>query len=723
MGNKALNLAILLEHGLNVPNGCCIPRHAYDTFIQSTGLAEQIAMELGRKPMEELRWEELWDASLRIRNLFLRTPLPPELEHSLLRGLAVHFTEAPTVVRSSAPGEDSERSSFAGLHESYVNVCGMDNILAHVRLVWASLWSDSALLYRRELHLDAFSTGMAVLVQTLVEGRTSGVIFSRNPDGGDEFVIEAVHGMNQGLVDGTIEPDQWRCPRVPDKATTPVHRAAERTHFMVLSPAGIERKPLPHALQTAVPLTDKDLEQVRQLSQRCESLFNHPQDTEWTFQARDLFVLQSRPVTTLRRGTEDERAWYQSLSRTFDNLQQLRRKAEQEIIPGMLQDAAAMAGTPLEPLDDHALGLEIGERIRRYQHWLDIYWTHLIPFAHGVRLFGQVYNDRIQPENPYEFVELLTGHDLQSVARNRAMQRLAGMIQQDRELQNLLRQNRMPEESHLFARALDAFLNEHGDLSSPLIQRRPGRPALLLDLLLKMAAHPLQAIATKPDRSATLTRQFLDAFPDDERQRAEELLDLAQASYRMRDDDNLYLQSVEMQMDAAVAEGRRRLQARGSAEAAHLSRDAVQAALGCSPVILQEHHSPATVSAAVDSPEEHAGVFARQLIGQPAGPGLAEGPATVIERFEDLAGFQPGDVLVCDAISPTMTFAVPLAAGIVERRGGMLIHGAIIAREYGIPCVTGVAGAVERIQPGTRISVDGYLGIVRILQEETDATP
>jgi pyruvate,water dikinase len=100
------------------------------------------------------------------------------------------------------------------------------------------------------------------------------------------------------------------------------------------------------------------------------------------------------------------------------------------------------------------------------------------------------------------------------------------------------------------------------------------------------------------------------------------------------------------------------------------------------------------------------------LVGQPASPGLAQGPARIIGEAADLFGFQAGDILVCDALDPGMTFVVPLAAGIVERRGGMLIHGSIIAREYGIPCVTGVPRATSRIPPGGKVTVDGYLGIV-----------
>lgn len=85
------------------------------------------------------------------------------------------------MVRSSAPGEDSRRTSFAGLHASFVNVAGLQAVLEHLKLVWASLWSDAALLYRRELGLDVRTSAMAVLIQEMVAGDRSGVAFGQNP--------------------------------------------------------------------------------------------------------------------------------------------------------------------------------------------------------------------------------------------------------------------------------------------------------------------------------------------------------------------------------------------------------------------------------------------------------------------------------------------------------------------------------------------------------------
>ena len=104
----------------------------------------------------------------------------------------------------------------------------------------------------------------------------------------------------------------------------------------------------------------------------------------------------------------------------------------------------------------------------------------------------------------------------------------------------------------------------------------------------------------------------------------------------------------------------------------------------------------------------------RQLVGQAGAPGLATGTARRIRNTGDLARFEPGDVILCDAIQPNMTHLVPLAAAIIERRGGMLIHGAIIARELGIACVNGIDRVVDLIEDGARVTVDGFLGIVTV---------
>jgi phosphoenolpyruvate synthase/pyruvate phosphate dikinase len=120
------------------------------------------------------------------------------------------------------------------------------------------------------------------------------------------------------------------------------------------------------------------------------------------------------------------------------------------------------------------------------------------------------------------------------------------------------------------------------------------------------------------------------------------------------------------------------------------------------------------ISEKPSKPSHDLELSARQLTDQPASLGIANGKARVISKSSDLIEMRKGEVLVCDAIDPNMTLVVPLSAAIVERRGSMLIHGAIITREYGIPCVTGVADATRLIHTGDQVVVDGYLGIVTI---------
>lgn len=717
VGGKARALAALLKTGCDVPKGLCVPCSVYRRFMQLTGTGERIQLELSRKPLEGMRWEEVWDAALRIRNLFLRTDLPGALSGPLIQLLQERFGEVPVVVRSSAPGEDADAASFAGLHESFVNVRGAASILAHVKRVWASLWSDGALLYRKELNLDTATAAMAVVVQECVAGDASGVAFSRDPNGGDRAVIEAVYGLNQGLVDGTIQPDRWFVERTADSRVE--HQPAHRAHAVMPSASGTRQVVLPPARVAHPPLSVASVYRIYRQCLALEQRFGSPQDMEWTLAGERLLLLQARPITTAkeRSQADDPRVWYRSLTRTFDNLRQLRRRIEAEILPTMLKVASELAAKNPAALGDAELAEEIERRRDVLKHWTDVYWTDLIPFAHGVRLFGQYYNDTVRPDNPYEFVDLLVRRDFSSVNRNESLEALAQQVRAHAALHRALASGASTDAFPGFQKALRRFLREHGDLTSPLILRVEAPSDAFLGLLLRMAGRPARSRRLTEAAVDLRVARFLAGLPPERIQEASDMLDLARVSYQLRDDDNIYLQGIEAQYLAAVAAGRRRLLEQGTSDPAALSPNQVVAllkGLSLPPAEKPPERSLSVLSTDADAAGPDAVLRARQLIGQPSGPGLASGPARVITRHDDLLAFQNGDVLVCDAISPTMTFVVPLAAAIVERRGGMLIHGAIIAREYGIPCVTGVEDATRLIQNGSHLTVDGYLGVVRI---------
>ena len=242
VGGKGYALARLAKSGFRIPETVCISVDAYREFVNQTGLLEQIQLELHRKDFKEMRWEEIWDCATRIRNMFLRKQLPGQLSKLLRAEIEPRFGDLPVAVRSSAPDEDTARASFAGLHESYINVSGVDAILEHIRMVWASLWSDAALLYRQEIGLNVDKSTMAVVIQAIVNGDRSGVVFTRNPNDASQGVIESVHGLNQGLVDGSVEPDQW----IVDRRTRRIvsHTPAKRSSWVVPVDQGVRLDPL-----------------------------------------------------------------------------------------------------------------------------------------------------------------------------------------------------------------------------------------------------------------------------------------------------------------------------------------------------------------------------------------------------------------------------------------------------------------------------------------------
>lgn len=719
VGGKTFCLHRLQAAGLRVPKALCIPTDVYDVFVDQTGLRERIQLELHRKDLADMRWEEIWDCATRIRSLFLKAPLPTALENTLSDALRSAFADRPTAVRSSAPDEDGAGHSFAGLHASYLNVCGAKAIIDRVRKVWASLWSDAALLYRQELGLQVEKSAMAVVVQELISGETSGITFTRAPQSRDNGVVEVVYGLNAGLVDGAVEPDRWILRR--KDATVREHRAAERTRRVTLDGGGgVQMTDLPAARRNRPPLTD---DQVAEIFRRClqvESLFGRAQDVEWTRRKGSFFFLQARPVTAGRK-EEDPRSWYLSLHRSFENLTELRVQIEQRRIPEMVRVARELSEQDLRGLDDAELTAEIRRRWEINQQWVDIYWAEFIPFAHGVRLFGRIYNDVVGPEDPFEFVELLTDSGMVSMTRNRSLERLATQVRRHPPLADLLQGEafeRLPQD---FAAELRIFLDQFGDLSCGVsgavgCDTDLGTLANILRELAARSPEPRPAGPPPAQSSAEKRQRFLDRFPGAEKDRARQMLDLARASYRLRDDDNIYLGRIEAGLIAVLQEGRQRLQASKTGANEAPGRRRLRETL-------KEigHLEPTSGSAGRRRPESPS-LRTRQIVGQPAGPGIAKATARVLQDRRDLAHFKSGEILVCDAIDPNMTYVIPLAAGIVERRGGMLIHGAIIAREYGLPCVTGIPDAIDRIRTGDTVTVDGFLGIVTIDAEEA-ATP
>jgi pyruvate,water dikinase len=690
-GGKAYALAVMTQKGLNVPEAITITTEAYDAYVTATGLRTKIMMELNRKSYDDTRWEELWDLSLRIRNIFANTPLPRELYNTIKESVESHFSGKSVVVRSSAPGEDTAGTSFAGLHASYVNVKGTESVMGHINLVWASLWSDASLLYRKEIGLDESKSSMAVVVQEIITGDVSGVAFGLNPNDPSQCVIESVYGLNQGLVDGTLEPDRWILDRKDGSIIS--HAKAERIQALYPSEGGTALAPLPLELKGRPPLTEDDVRELYRFVMKAEEILGLPQDMEFTVKDNTIHLLQSRPITTLSGGEKnDKRGWYLSLTKSFENLRTMRHTIEEDLIPRLQKETEDLAETDIPHMSDGDITAEAARRKDIFLKWKKIYWDYFIPFAHGMRLFGTVYNDTMHPEDPYEFLSLLSqGKNMTSIQRNDILQEMASHVQNNSRLARNLKDGDYTDAA--FNSLLQEFIGSHGDLlcQSPLCKDEMPD---IINMIIEMASSHIKA-TTGDEELQRKEQVFLSHFEGNKREEASEMLDIGRASYAMRDNDK------ELTKRSGTFE-------KGPVLADHFDS------------VSLEDHQPEQKST-YQNTEADFRMQDRQITGQPAGPGIATGPAHVINSASDLMRFKKGEVLVCDSIDPNMTFAVPLASAIVERRGGMLIHGAIIAREYGLPCVTGIKNAAEVIKTGDRITVDGYLGIV-VIDASSDLT-
>ncbi len=562
---------------------------------------------------------------------------------------------------------------------------------------------------------------MAVLVQEFVEANPSGVAFGSHPTRHDTTlaVIEAVPGPCQLLVDGLLEPDHWELERATGRVTTWRLGSRDETGN--------------------TPLLDADdLNRLLRSLGSVETLFQWPPDIEWTGRREAFTLLQARPITSAIQ-PDDERQRYLSLRPGDARLRKLRHRVVGELIPALEAEGYRMASETLDGISDKALADAIDERLASLERWRQIYWDEFIPFAHGVRRLATYYNDAVAPDDPYEFVGLLYHQPLMALERNAAVATLARELSRRTALREVLERvlNTDPggaswsslrkrvgqvEGGDSFVTQCEAAGEKYLDIAYNHVRVRD-QPAMLLNTVLELSRRDHGA--SEPDGTQSragadkLVANLRDAVGADRWTEAEEIIETARISWKLRDDDNILLARVESQLLRALTEGDERLRRAGRLS----GRVASESDVG---VVTNALRDPTTAPLVLPDPDQlatletvqHRDERPRQLMGQPASPGLATGRARCVRGTSDLGRFRLGEVLVCDAIQPTMTHLVPLASAIVERRGGMLIHGAIIARELAIPCVNGVKQAVDTLQTGDLVTVDGHLGIVTVGEPE-----
>jgi len=294
-GGKGANLARLTQAGLPVPGGFILTTAAYRQFVKMNHLDRILRNALPAQ--DGLVPEVLEDASRRIRAAFSSGKIPDKLAQKIFSTYA-RLGGIPVAVRSSATAEDTMELSFAGQQDTYLNVVGEQALLEAVVDCWSSLWTARAIGYRLHNRVPQDGLALAVVVQEMVPSKVCGVLFTANPLTGlrSQVVIDATYGLGEALVSGQVEPDQY----IVDADTQTISRktlGVKGKALVSVAGGGTAWTEEDRAAQQA--LSDAQILALTRLGKQVEKLYQIPQDIEWALVDETLYLLQSRPITSL----------------------------------------------------------------------------------------------------------------------------------------------------------------------------------------------------------------------------------------------------------------------------------------------------------------------------------------------------------------------------------------------------------------------------------------
>lgn len=301
-GGKGWNLARLHYYGFKIPKGGVIPARLYCDILDSESIRNLIG-QISALPTHELLATPML---AKLRTAILATPLSETFKQSLSKFLAQQLlVGTPVSVRSSATQEDSTTASFAGIHDTALNVIGQDEIEQGVLHCFASLWSARAITYRRKMKIDDVHIACAVVITEMVRAKSAGVAFSCDPVSGQREVItiNANFGLGESVVSGNVEPDQYRLNRF-SKNIIDKHIGQKQQSCQPKQGGGTEWVNVNN--RQVACLVDS---QIHELARLCDRVFHalglgeSHQDVEWAFDGNDFVLLQARPVTALPRVT------------------------------------------------------------------------------------------------------------------------------------------------------------------------------------------------------------------------------------------------------------------------------------------------------------------------------------------------------------------------------------------------------------------------------------
>jgi len=298
VGGKAANLGEMLKAKLPVPNGFVITSTAYQAFIKENDLKKKLQAIM--KSTDYKDPNSLSKSSKKIKEVIVKGTISPKILDAVL-GYYKKLGENPLVaVRSSATSEDSKTASFAGQQATFLNVLGKQNLLKAMLDGWASLFTARAMFYRHENKLNDDKVAISLVIQKMVNSASSGVMFTLDPvtSNKSKIIIEAIYGLGEYIVGGKVTPDHY----VVDKNSLKIVTKKVEPQKIMLTRKNGQNKSVKLASQkgSAQKIDDQDIVLLATLGKLIEKHYNYPQDIEWAKEGKKLYIVQTRPVTTLK---------------------------------------------------------------------------------------------------------------------------------------------------------------------------------------------------------------------------------------------------------------------------------------------------------------------------------------------------------------------------------------------------------------------------------------
>jgi pyruvate,water dikinase len=306
VGGKGASLGEMLRAELPVPTGFAVTAQAFRRFIDENGISEKLfgSLEVDVDDADILR-----SAEKKAKQIIMDAKMPQDIEKSIrskYKELCKREGEEVFVaVRSSATAEDLPDASFAGQQDTFLNMKGEQTVIDAVKKCWASLYGARAIYYRVKQGFDHSKVNLCAVVQMMVDAEKAGVMFSSHPSTGEPLtIIEGSWGLGETVVSGSVSPDYY----LVDKNTKTIKERKVATKNVMHTKDPKTGKtmdiPVPADKKNAKVLDDDEILKLVDFGDVLEDLYGIPQDIEWAIKNKEIFILQSRPITTIKKKKE-----------------------------------------------------------------------------------------------------------------------------------------------------------------------------------------------------------------------------------------------------------------------------------------------------------------------------------------------------------------------------------------------------------------------------------